>query len=1276
MNRSKCVFIILWLLVAVAKAWAGNALVKFQSMNRISSDGDGLFTAASNAGNEYALALADLTTLPGIDAAQTITIQFYSHIPSGSRWLIGLGDKTVRGTNANGSNRATYNTDGLVLRFGTSDGTNFRVNGDTRNNSAFDQYVLATITLDRQAKTYSYTLTQTDNTVLFSATGVSTDVDNLTVIEAYSWLNDATVSLGDVLVSSDDLTGRFATPYPIISQTGSYQQSAYYMDSPTYSIYRSAGALSSSVAINATTGELTGLTAGGAVWVKASDGVTTAGYILTVAYRATAETPIEWNFFEQAFTTSDGLKEVPVPMNTTTGLLGETWRAEYKSTDSERAPEWYHLDAVNGENAFFVPETAGLIFHTAARNFYLRNDAAAGFKHIGIRGQNGGASFTIPLLEAGDIVELNWKHDADGSGSTYTATNLKDLRGKAVDEQFEITRSTDAHRGLYSFEVVADGDVTFTLHDNGNTDLLKVRVYKGGYVSTMRRIRLEEGNAEAPHTLIVDDAEQHLVYERCNNLNSTATGPGFYVLKGWREGEDDEAFITGSSASSTLQLYTDKDAYPVSDEEKARLYELRRHLKGFSMYNESRRPSNTNYYNYGHISVSGGWGKVTIRMNNYTNDMKYLIGYTPDYTLNIGPAPHQTYPYTWDFTRISTGMVAEWEANVAHAVSADAVNWTDQGEGTFLLNTDNTSSTGSQYVPGAVLVTTGKVLGKYGDGTNYELQAYDELDGLGVAGQVTISTPPVVHAAPRRATADGRLIAYQLSNPEFAYRQNLTAGNGIIYFGANADKRVTSDIAACGYAYQCDGDGGGNGTKYALLKPSRPLVAGDIIRLKAYETEGTADGTYGLSLYESRSTDTPLASLYLTQRDTEQTLTYTVAAGDALEGKESLYVFRNPAQGDNTFTTYLTEVEIVSSPATMKVNGPLYCNEAVTLTLPDLNADGRQHRIYVSSSAEPTAVTNAVAVSDGDANTSVWAYKVTAAGAVAISFPAGCYVYKIGVTDMLKEIHSVGSVGWATESRSRAVDHELTGYFTRNDVNAYAVDFDSYDLNTATVALTPVMEDGYVPAAHGLVLKLDDTSHLSLAEEGSKVPLFSPSYTRPQTTTATLFGTKNLMYRNLDRTLHWLEIDAEGYQKFILTNVHWTFDTSSTLAADEAAAPRQAEAAGFYRLHIWPGNSGSTGPDSNWMPANTAYLRVPADRLPVAVWNQYARSAPARVGTIAIRDASPQSGPDALTQVLPAVSDEERSDVWYTLSGVRLAGRPTAPGLYIKDGKKVSVGAY
>ena len=209
MTKSKILLrltVLLLLMAGGSKLWAMNRTIPFANQNRISNNGAGVFTSADNAGNAYALALADLSNIPGITTAGTITIQFDSNIPSGSRWNIGIGNKDVRGTNANGSNKSSYNTDGLILRFGTTDGNNYQVNGGTNNNNAFGKSVHATITFNRIEGTYSYTLTDNDNsTVYFSGTDIATSVANPTIIEVYSWQNSSSVTLSNVTVQYEDL---------------------------------------------------------------------------------------------------------------------------------------------------------------------------------------------------------------------------------------------------------------------------------------------------------------------------------------------------------------------------------------------------------------------------------------------------------------------------------------------------------------------------------------------------------------------------------------------------------------------------------------------------------------------------------------------------------------------------------------------------------------------------------------------------------------------------------------------------------------------------------------------------------------------------------------------------------------------------------------------------------------------------------------------------------------------------------------------------------------
>ena len=149
------------------------------------------------------------------------------------------------------------------------------------------------------------------------------------------------------------------------------------------------------------------------------------------------------------------------------------------------------------------------------------------------------------------------------------------------------------------------------------------------------------------------------------------------------------------------------------------------------------------------------------------------------------------------------------------------------------------------------------------------------------------------------------ILTYSMDNENYAVKEDLEAGNGTIYFGA--DKREESTIAACGYGFKCDGDAAADGTssKFALLKPSRPLQVGDVINISAYATSNGG----GLSLYPTRDGE-PLVSLTLSAKNAEETLTYTVKKGDGLAGLSSIYVYRIAGK-----STYMTDVHIIGAKA-------------------------------------------------------------------------------------------------------------------------------------------------------------------------------------------------------------------------------------------------------------------------------------------------------------------------------------------------------------------------
>ena len=121
-------------------AWAES--VSFSAKNRITDNGDGSWKTAGNAGNQYALAIADLSGVSGIADAGIVALEFDTKINSGGRWYIGIGDKSVRGTTACASGKGNYDTNGIIIRFGTGNGSTYSVNGEGSYSGLVLRYML------------------------------------------------------------------------------------------------------------------------------------------------------------------------------------------------------------------------------------------------------------------------------------------------------------------------------------------------------------------------------------------------------------------------------------------------------------------------------------------------------------------------------------------------------------------------------------------------------------------------------------------------------------------------------------------------------------------------------------------------------------------------------------------------------------------------------------------------------------------------------------------------------------------------------------------------------------------------------------------------------------------------------------------------------------------------------------------------------------------------------------------------------------------------------
>ncbi len=982
-----------------------------------------------------------------------------------------------------------------------------------------------------------------------------------------------------------------------------------------------------------------------------------------------------------------------------------TWKKIYRNGDKE--PRWAYKSSMKCDNAFVIEETAGLLIETPKESFYVDNNATESYCHIGLHSRS---TITVPKLKKGDFVRLNLSRVIPNNGAIISATNVTDLAGKSVDENFTITRSqidyredgvlaTDANGarvipGYYTFIVKEDGDVSFTLADQGYLDVLAIEIYdatvndtyftnkaSNGYQHTMLPVKLNNypDYSYAPTTILREYDEMLVLnLSYCHPLWSTSVGPAEYVTVGQN--------------SKNMDVV---------------------------MENVGWYSAGGAYYEDGRITVNEGYGNITVRMNNYTAEGKYLIGYTPDYSLTVGNRPHQDYPFTWNFENISGGAVKSKNNNAYNSISTDYYTWKSMGYDSYQL--DTRTSSGSLYVPGATLVTSDRSLGEKGtiSELNSSGKGCDEFNGLGFNGQFTIRTAlqgSAEPATPAALTNNNSLLTYTMTianisadadKPTDAVtKEYWTAGDGLVKFG-NAGKRAESVITTFGGAhYLMDG---GN-TKYLLIKPERTLKEGDIITLKGYTPTNVNVSQSGFSFYAAQMDNANDALLTLnwetTDNTVEHTLTHTVKQGDGLAGRDSVYIFR----ADKKYSVYLTEISITpidEVTPTIPVRA-LTCNGDVTVTIPDLSEG---HYVYIKSSAEPKTVpsnlTAAVAADGLDAATNVYKYKVNAAGKADVTFAGDTKIYRIGVTNIMKPLTRVGSGdAWATESRDHAIDYTQTGAFTVNDIKANTVTAKEYALSRLTVKMNEKTEA--MPAQTGVILKLklkyttDDeksagikmtteeasTATTNAVEDLAKanssgVPLFYPPYSATiLSSSAVGFGGSegNLMKDNVASQTFTSEteyVDAVNYTRFIFAKhyMQWKKENGE-LRPTPTSFTESGDLPVFYRLHLYNSSEASalysTEAELNTLGANKAYMLIRTGNVPKALWDT-SISSPARsfVGIAGVSDMGEITG---ITEHYERPASAKSSAI-YDLRGQCMGNDESvlAPGIYIRNGKKFVV---
>ncbi len=382
-----------------------------------------------------------------------------------------------------------------------------------------------------------------------------------------------------------------------------------------------------------------------------------------------------------------------------------------------------------------------------------------------------------------------------------------------------------------------------------------------------------------------------------------------------------------------------------------------------------------------------------------------------------------------------------------------------------------------------------------------------------------------------------------------------------------------------------------------------------------------------------------------------------------------------------------------SAGNTWRADGYLSIGAGGKIIVPKPGASYDDYYIYIRCSTEPSAVTNTLKITSENATanstyydvaedvdddgTDQYKYRFTDNENAELTFSADTKVYAIGVTNIFKQMTPIGDKAWATESRRRPIDHALTGYLTTNPTGAYA-SIESATNPTYTsngkIANIKINDRRYVvPAKNGVILK--QTTSL-LNNTGYSVPLFVPAVTTAEDGAADFTG--NMLMANLEeRTLTQEKetgvldddedaIDDTGsfsgdYTRFILSKTYMTWTQVDDAAATPDAGNHAGADAAFYRLHIY-------GDGKDVMAANKAYLLLPTNKVPKALWDDTSAPAPRRyVGIV---------GESEVTGIEDHwVDDTQPADEkLFNLNGQQLnPDRPLSPGVYIRGGKKVLI---
>lgn len=430
----------------------------------------------------------------------------------------------------------------------------------------------------------------------------------------------------------------------------------------TYSLGTAVGVTAQ---IDATTGKLTNISGSGAIQViaKSNNSDLEAEYVLTVGCDPSKKKV--WDFYSNPLTlTPKGLLgDTPQDIGDATTTTAESavydkdnWKYKYKSYKYEngkltyfKEPLYAYAFPVDGDNALIIQETAGLQFTCDAEKFGIQNRADdMHYRNVKFAG---GSTLTIPQLKKNQYVMIYWDPYAgrEGkSGATFTATNVMDLEGREVNKTFVTTGiASDWNNpsdgvaaepwGATSFQVKEDGDVTFTIADNGWNDIVKIVV--DNTYGTPFRI--------ATNNYVAGKGFQGKKICSANHNNMLLAGEGFRV-----SGYPQE---TRSMSAATPDFEIRHGADLVEKEE---IVEYSKRGVPYKLIKLTAKAGM-----HGNVLVTQTvYGNVLNDAGEVDASTRYAFEKSEAW-LVVGDVTKQTYPHTWDFTKYNCNWKNESDGN-------------------------------------------------------------------------------------------------------------------------------------------------------------------------------------------------------------------------------------------------------------------------------------------------------------------------------------------------------------------------------------------------------------------------------------------------------------------------------------------------------------------------------------------------------------------------------------------------------------------------------------